>query len=1711
MELKKEEKKKKRPFLFTLGKVFAWIAASLFFLVILILLLIQTSFVQNFARKKIVSYLDHKLKTRVAIGKLDIKFPTTVSLQNVFFEDQSKDTLLYGGTINVDISMLRLLKKEIQIKEISLDHIVAKVKRLSPDSVFNFQFILNAFGSEQKKVSENEDTSILKMSINRILIDNSRIIYKDNFTGNDVDLAFGHLDTKITTFDPSHLLFNIPNITLNGLTGHFYQLIPLQKPVQNVTVSTSEEPGNYLQVSNKEINLSNINIAYKSEPSHLNTAFLIGDAQLHPKKIDLENNIFNLKNAALNNSNIIIATNTEDGEKNKKDSIATGTSSAPIKIIAGEISIKNSNLKYDDMSAPRASSGMDYAHLDLQQLSLLADNIQYSADTLLASVKSASLKEKSGFVLNKFNTDFYMIPTGVFLTNLFMETPGSELKDRAYITYTSTGAIAKDPGDLGLYIDLQNSKINIKDLWTFVPQIKQQTASLSPNSTFYIDAKITGKVSDLTIQKLILKGLTATNINATGTIKGLPDPKNINADIVIHNFQSSQKDILSVVPKKSLPSTINLPQIFAASGQIKGSINNFYTGLDIKTSLGNTKLEGNLVNISDKQKAKYNMFLQATNLQVGVLIQNLKVGSLTGNFNVKGNGYDPETADAVFNGNISEISLNDYTYQQIKAEGSIADKNYKLNASVRDPNLDVTLDAKGIFSGNFPTLHLKATIDSINTLPLHFTKQPVKYHGQIEGNFNNINPDSLDGSLLVTHSILINNGQRITLDSAEINADNISGNQIISAKTDFFSASLRGQYKLPQLGDIFLQSIDPYFSLTDKKEVAKTDPYHFYINASVTDNPALRALLPDITQLKPITLSGNFSSDSGWNASLTSPHIIYGASVIDSLNLIVKTKDSALTFNTSLRRFKSGTSFNVYASSLDGILQNNHLDFTLNMKDGNSKDKYRLSGILLHPSLKDFVFSLKPDGLLLNTDKWTVNTDNTIQYSGGNIHAHNFILSRNGQQLQINSKGDGINEPLQINFKDFKIGTLTGFIQTDSLMVNGLLNGDATIKNIATQPTFITGLTVNNLSVYSDTLGDLHAKINNEIANTYHADISLKGYGNDIHINGDYFVKPQNSNFNLTADIKSFQMKSLEGLTKGGIKNASGNLYGKIGVSGNLNKPDIDGKIQFNNTSFNISALNNVFKIDKEAIAIINNKGIELDKFSILDAANNAITIDGAVNTTDFLNYTFDLKINAKNFQAINSTYKDNKTFYGKMVFSTRLGIKGTPEHPIIDGDITINDKTNFTVVLPQDEPGVEKREGIVRFVDMSATAEDSLFMAPFDSLKTSSLKGYDVSVNINVDKDAVFNLIVDQANGDFLQLKGTAQLTAGVDVSGKITLVGAYEIDEGSYDLSFNFIKRKFKIKKGSRIVWTGEPTTAQIDVTALYQSNTAPLDLVQNQIGSVADQNIYKQKLPFEVHLLLQGELLKPQISFDIVLPDDKNYNVSKDIITTVQNKLIQLRQEQGEMNKQVFALLLLNRFVGENPFDNSSGGSLDANTFARQSVSRLLSEQLNQLAAGLIQGVDINFDLASTEDYTTGTKQNRTDLKVGISKNLLSDRLTVSVGSDFELEGPMQENQQQNNLAGNISINYKLSKDGKYMLRAYRKNDYTGAIEGYVVETGVGFIISVDYNKFKQIFLSKEQRRKKREINKKNKEDKKQDNAAKEEQTIITPLTQNNENEK
>jgi len=295
--------------------------------------------------------------------------------------------------------------------------------------------------------------------------------------------------------------------------------------------------------------------------------------------------------------------------------------------------------------------------------------------------------------------------------------------------------------------------------------------------------------------------------------------------------------------------------------------------------------------------------------------------------------------------------------------------------------------------------------------------------------------------------------------------------------------------------------------------------------------------------------------------------------------------------------------------------------------------------------------------------------------------------------------------------------------------------------------------------------------------------------------------------------------------------------------------------------------------------------------------------------------------------------------------------------------------------------------------------------------------------------------------------------------------MTGRYEVSDGSYNLSVGPLgKKEFRLIKGSTIVWTGEPTAANVNLSALYEVNAAPIDLINEPENIQA-----KTKLPFQVYLYMKDELLKPSISFKIDLPENERGALDGTVYTQLQR----VNRDESELNKQVFALLALNRFIANNPFQSLAGGGGGVSTLARSSVSKLLTEQLNNLASDLIQGVELNFDVNSSEDYSTGSLEQKTDLEVGLSKKLLNDRLVVTVGSSFGLEGPKTPGQNATNIAGNVNVEYALSKDGRYRLRAYRRNQNDVVIDGQVIETGLGFTLVVDYNRFREIFQRRRNR--------------------------------------
>jgi hypothetical protein len=181
-------------------------------------------------------------------------------------------------------------------------------------------------------------------------------------------------------------------------------------------------------------------------------------------------------------------------------------------------------------------------------------------------------------------------------------------------------------------------------------------------------------------------------------------------------------------------------------------------------------------------------------------------------------------------------------------------------------------------------------------------------------------------------------------------------------------------------------------------------------------------------------------------------------------------------------------------------------------------------------------------------------------------------------------------------------------------------------------------------------------------------------------------------------------------------------------------------------------------------------------------------------------------------------------------------------------------------------------------------------------------------------------------------------------------------------------------------------------------------------------------------------------------------------------VNSKLNLLKEDPSELNKQVFALLILNRFIQQDPFTSASGSG--AESVARTSAGKFLSQQLNNLSAQYIKGVALNVDVQSYDDGTNPSGSGTTEVEVGVKKDFFNDRLSVEVGGNINVEGASQKSNQSGDISGNVTIEYKLTPDGRYRLKGFRQNEYEGFIDGQLIETGIGIIYSWDFGKWKEI---------------------------------------------
>ncbi|RYG21083.1 MAG: translocation/assembly module TamB, partial [Chitinophagaceae bacterium] len=1634
-------------------KITAWIIGSLIGLFLLIVILIQVPAVQNFVKDKAISYIKKKTKTEVSLESIKIALPKDVVLNKFYIEDLKGDTLLYAEKLQVDISLFKLLKNTVEINNIELKNIRANVKRVNPDTAFNFSFLVDAFMTEEKK-SEADTTAPLKFRIDKVLFTDIGLTYRDDVAGNDVKLYLGEFKSKIKDFDLAKQHFVIKTLSLKNTSLAYLQQKPLTQLVQHLTNSVDnahKSSGKLPTIEVQDFIFNNVKINYDDQLSTTKAIADLNDLGLVNLKVDLTNGKYGADEARLNKSKVLFSFKPASSNNLAKVKDTVLVDKVPPAFLLKKVDFNENVLQFDNLAA-KPTKGLDFNHLLINNLNLGAENFNFNNGGITVNVKNASLKEKSGFILNELKGDATYTNKQIKLSNLLVRTPNTTVNNATELNFTSLDDLTKHPEKVRLSLNFKNTTIGLKDAVFFSDAIPNTYR----NEKVSINANVNGYLSNLNIQKLQVSGLKSTKIDISGSAKGLPDINKTYLDLSIKRLYLTKQDVLLVVPKNSLPPTIELPNTINASGTFKGSMTNFGTNLAIQTDMGGAKVVGNMK--GPKGKESYTASISLTNFNVGKLLkQEATIGRISAQAVVAGTGLDPKKINAKFNAKILSATYNKYTYQNLSLSGTYANQLVSVKSTMPDSNANFNLSAQINLAGKYPAVKADVALKQIDLQKLNFSATPFIIAGNIKANITTADVDYLNGTVFATSLQVVKDGRKFNVDTVEITSLATASENRLSLKSELLNAKIDGKYQLSKIGNAIINQINKYYQFG---EVTPIPDQRFRFALTIYNPKFLKDLVPQLTTFTPSTLNGLIDTQKDSlivNASF--PKIVYGDFKVDSTRLSVNNNNQKLNYNLTIKALQS-PAIALFNSQITGAAANNQLDLNVFLRDRQRKDKYVIGGVFKSLN-QDFRFSIDPNKLLLDYEKWTVAPQNYIQFGKSGILANQFNLSQGGQLLSINSISTTPNSPLRAEFRNFEIETLTKFADTDTTMVGGILNGVVDVKDLASTPKFEANLTVNKLRYEKDELGDLTLRVNNNTENAFQVDAQLKGI-HELRASGYYYTAPQSA-LNLVLNIDKIDLREIESVSLGQIRQGRGTLTGELSIKGELAAPKILGDLKFNNAAFNIAYINSYFTMPNQEINFTN-EGIRFNDFTLIDSLGKKAIVDGMVYTTDFKNVRFGLDIRTNNFRAINSTAADNDMIYGTVYLTSTIKVRGDLNQPDVNMNIKVDKGTKFYYAIPIFDPSVIDQEGIVEFIDADAPPFNGERALNADSINKSPIKGLNLVAAITVDPEAELNVVVDPSNGDMLSVRGDADLNASIDPSGKISMTGRYIVSDGSYNLSVGpFAKKQFKLVKGSTIVWTGEPTAATVNLTALYEVYAAPIDLINEP-----DNVTLKTKLPFQVYLYMKDELLKPTISFKIDLPES-----SRSANETVYTKLQNVNRDPNELNKQVFALLALNRFIANNPFQSLAGGGGGVSTLARSSVSKLLTEQLNNLASDLIQGVDINFGVNSSEDYSTGSLEQKTDLEVGLSKKLLNDRLTVTVGSSFGLEGPKTPNSSSSNIAGNVNIDYLLSADGKYRLRFYRRNQNEGIIEGQIIETGLGFTLVVDYNKFREVFHSRKKR--------------------------------------
>lgn len=1624
---------------------------AIFLLVGVALFVLLTPTGQEFLTAQVNRYLANKLNTRVEIGQVRLQWPTQAGIDHIYIEDLQGDTLVAAMKLQAGIDMWGLLRGKIALDEVVLENARVKVYRRTPQQDFNYQFIVNAFAS-QDTVADSA-ASPLDMSWDKATLKAVHLSYYDDAAGIDTDLNIQDAGVGFSAFNPSFSRYHPTDIRLEraALKVNLFTGTDPVLPAETPSAPSSDT----LDLKFGKIDFRDITVTYDDAAGGMKGAFSFPKLLASVDHVYLDGQRVAVKELTLEGSKNVVAF-----EKTEQPKVAAREEpSEPDKgwtVTLGRLNLDRNDVQFDDENSVPLKTGVDFSHLQLTDLGGRLTGFVYSQDSTAGKLENLVFADKSGFQVNKAAAEFAYTSRQAYLKELLFETPNSTIGDHVRLDYANLSELTDNPANVRIDMNLVNSRLGFKDLLLLAPDLgKTPPFDTRPAAFVQGSAKLSGKIGDLQIRDALFTMPEATRMRISGGITGLPDTEKLGLNLTVDEITTRQKDLLTLIPKGTLPDSVSLPETMTLKGKVEGSLQALKVDAHLETDRGNIQLAGDFLNITDSLKATYNGTLSMESVDVGKILMKpaaqLGKVSLTADFS--GSGLTATKSDARLQGVVAQAEVMGYNYTNLKLEGNLKDGLAGFKAAMDDPNAAVTLNGTSDLNLDFPSVNLEAGVKNLDLFRLKLYSDSVSVAGNFKIDLASTNPDNPLGTIVGNNVALKKSSQQIPVGDLRLQLQSEGAQKSLKLESAFADATLQGVFDYTALGDIIAGEIDRYFQVTDTLVPVSSRPYNLDLKASVNMHDALRVFAPALTKMERVDFTARLTNtaDTTLQLDAAAPLITYDSTNVEGLVLKAYGDGQKLVYNGNINEVLSG-SFRVRNFNLNGNVADNVAVSKLTVKDSLGKDQHTL-GAKIRKEGENMVIGLQ-NRVLFNYRPWRTDTSGYVSYGKDGVLVKNFTLFRNRsrERLVINSVGDSgsgapyPNGPIRITADSVAIGPLVELFTRDAKLASGRLDGDINVRDyMGEAPVFKGDVSVEELRLMEVAMGDFNLSAKSDRSDRIDLLMTLRGENNDLSLSGIYASGARNP-FDLTFDIKRLDAKLIEAFSGGELRNGGGNLAGSLTIKGNTENPALNGKVTLNELAFHVKQMGARYTFENGEIKF-DAPLMKLSNLTILDSLGQKLVVNGNVSLDRIPDVGYNLTVSSDRFMLLNASRKDNELVYGKVFAGTRLSVKGRGSESIVDGSVKIQEGSNATLILPDEDAGLDRGDGVVEFVKRKEeeTAEEA-------GKETGVVVDFasELSLNIETDPTAEFTIVLDEMNGDHLKVRGNARLNTGLAPNGQLYLLGSYEVEEGAYELTLEILKKQFDIRKGSQLIWSGDPMQAELDITAVYGVLADP--------SAFSPTNYAYGKIPFNVLLRISGNLSNPRIAFDLEV-DAKAGSAIKNKIDDEQI-LTAFRNDASEMNKQVFGLLLLNKFMAET--SNVSFGGFSAEAIARQSVSKMLSDQLNNLAADLIKGVQLDFNLNST----TGTAGARTDLNVGLTKGFLNDRITVSVGRNFELENSGQS-AQSSEIFDNIAVNYRVTRDGRYVVRAYRKNQFQTVLEGFIVETGVSFIVTLDYDKVKEFF--------------------------------------------